>query len=112
MSIRELIQQYLTAHEKVTDNRKDEEQYLNEIKEIIQSLYKNKTVKITDGYINIGWFTIITYDDLKPLLELGLTNFHIDTHIQIETHYLKIPTYYNNLQIYIDIDGLKELIGE
>lgn len=112
LDIREIIRNYINAHERVTDDRREEDTYLTQIKEIIQALYKDAKVKIQDGYITIGYFTIIEYKDIKPLLDLGLTNFHIDTHMQVETHYIKIPTYYNNLKIYIDIDQLKEVLGE
>lgn len=112
MELLELVQNYITAHNKVTTDRQEEEEYLEGIVAILQATYPNKDVKIVDGYIQIKNFTVVTYNDIKPLIDFGLTNFRVDTHIQVERHYLKIPAYYNNLQIYIDIDQLKDLIGE
>ena len=112
MELLELIQNYITAHNKVTTDRKEEDEYLDGIIDILQATYPDRKVKYIDGYISIAYFTVISYEDIKPLLDFGLTNFTIDTHLQVERHYLRIPQYYNNLQIYLDVDKLKDLIGE
>ena len=104
-----LIQNYITAHKNVNITQKEEEQYLNQIIDLIQSIYPEADVNLSDGYITISYFTIIGYEDISPLLELGITNFHIDTHIGVKSGIIHVPEYYHKLVICIDIDSFQDI---
>lgn len=104
MTIHELIDNYITAHNEVAKDREEEELYLNGIIEALSELYPELEVTLQDGYITIGSFTTITIDELQPLIDLNITNFHIDTHLGVKTSFLANPSYYHNLMIHIDID--------
>ena len=107
--ITELIRNYINAHRTVTTNKQTEDNYLQEIIKQIQEVYQEAKVEVSDGYIKIGYFTIIDYNDIQPLLMLGLTNFHIDTHIGVKSGIIHVPEYYHKLVICIDIDSFQDI---
>ena len=112
MDLKELIREFIQAHQQVTSNRTTENQLLKQIVDVVKEAYPYKHVDVTDSYITIGKFTKVTQDDINTLLNLGIKNYYIDTHVEIVTHYLRVPSYYNNLTIYIDIDELESILED
>lgn len=112
MELRELIQAFIETHNLVTSNKTNEDKILSQIIDIIKATFPNKHVDLVNNYITIGQYTRVSQDEIKLLQDLGIKNFFIDTHLEIVTHYLKIPTYYNNLTIYIDIDDLDKVLED
>ena len=83
-----------------------EDKYIEEMISVLKEWYPEYEVIMENESVIIGNFTTISYDDLKPLIHLGITGFHIDSETQMQSHFFEPPQYYDNLKIIIPLSNL------